>query len=201
MLCLFVAVGGHVGGISGNSVIWSGTILGSIGIIRNVSAGSASVQGIDANNPLIIIVDGMDYRVTVLSGTASASYSIAGGTVTFTDIRYDPGATSDIAVTTTTGGRNSAGTFEDSTELTTVNKLVIHGDSTEVTVEGDVDVLDIDGNAVNITIDGILDYLLVGGTLSVDALGDAFIAGNLGSSSSGFVASDQAIEIVAGKFG
>lgn len=168
-----LAVGGHVGGISGQSVSWNGTVLGSIGIIRNVSAGSATVEGVDFDNPLIVIAGNVDYRVVVDSGTASVSYTVSGGGVTFDNIDYTPGAdggeggASGLTVATTTGGRNSGGTFEDSPVQAAVTNIDVHGDLDALVIEGVLGEVWVDGDinagATILVEDGQWDSLEAGG--------------------------------------
>ncbi len=185
---VYLRVGGHVGGLSGQSVDLDpdSVILGSIGILRNIQDGGGTVQGVDIHNPLIIISEGVDYRVEVADGIASVTYAVLGGTVMFTNITYTPGATGGIAVETTTGGRMQYGAPLDSPVQVVVQEMVVNGDVADIAVEGDLLALTVAGD-------------LVGGTLWVEgSAGDLYVAGNLGSSTSGsnpFVAANEAVRV------
>ncbi len=180
-------VGGHVGGLSAQSVYLSpdSVILGSIGILRGLDSGGGTVDHVDANNPLVIIGDGVDYRVEVDSGTASVTYGVVGGTVVFDAITYTPegGESAGIYVLTTTGGRTA---LLDASERVTVESMVVHGDVANIEVEGDLDSLTVNGD-------------LAGGVLHTEgAVGSVLITGDLGSSTSTynpFVADDMAIHV------
>ncbi len=167
---LYLRVGGHVGGLSGQSVDLDpdSVILGSIGILRNIESGGGTVQGVNPDNPLIIISEGVDYRVIVADGTASVTYAVTAGELVFSSIAYDPGVAGDIAVRTTTGGRQASGAFEDSPVQVVVEEMVVNGTVADITIEGDVLELTVDGD-------------LVGGTLWVQgSAGDIDVAGDLG---------------------
>lgn len=211
-----VRIGGNLGGASGQSVDLhpsTSVILGSIGFVRNEDEGASvglphTVQGVNANNPLIITTTAddnqlVDYRVIVGSGTAEVIYTVnSDGTVTFNSITYTPGETNaSIQVLTTTGGRNATNTFGQSSALTAVNDMVINGSVTSITVEGDLDSLTVNGNVTNITVESLLDDVnisgnLAGGTLSAARLGDVTVTGNIGTSAT----VRQNIRVGAGHF-
>jgi hypothetical protein len=188
MIDATLAVGGHVGGLSAQSVDLDpeSVVMGSIGILRGVENGGGSVASIDENNPLIITSADVDYRVVVDSGTAAVQYSVVAGVVTFDQITYNAvGASAGIHVMTTHGGR-TAGSPTDADDMVTVHDMDVNGDVANIAVEGDLLDLSVDGN-------------MAGGTLAVEgALGNVHVMGDFGSAntdSNPFAADDMALEV------
>ena len=145
-------VGGNVGGISGQHVNLdpNSVILGSIGLLRNANdVYDAVVQGVDANNPLIIQStdsnnDIVDYMVEVSSGTAEVTYTISGGVVTFYSITYTVGSVGTegesaggIQVVTATGNRSASGVPTGASSVKVeVCDMVVDGNVGDITVDG-----------------------------------------------------------------
>ncbi len=158
-------IGQHLGGISGASVsIDEGSvILGTTGVVRGADEVNGATAHIDADNDLLISVDGVDHVVDISNGSAWITYSVADGEVTFDDILYSPaGGSGSLNVKTVifAGGAVQV----DSDVVTTVNNLDVDGSLTDSMIEANVDSLSISGDATNVMVEGHVTTLTIGGS-------------------------------------